>query len=87
MSEACVLVQCSFCGPSMESIRPLHQGCPLPAGDRGQSPLAKSAAKVPMPVKLAHLVSAQMGPDLPSGKEAAPRRNEVFVNTHSGGLA
>lgn len=40
-----------------------------------------------MDVKLAHLVSAQMNSDLPSGRKAAPRRNEVVVNTHSRGLA
>lgn len=87
MSDACILVQCSLHCPSTETLRPLHQDCSWPTGDRGQSLPAKSAAYVPVPVKLAHLVSAQMGSDLPSGREAAPRTNGVFVNTHSGELA
>jgi hypothetical protein len=40
-----------------------------------------------MHVKPANQVFAQMGLDLPSGGKAAPRREGVFVNTHSRRLA
>lgn len=38
----------------------------------GYSALSKPAIHVPVPVKLAHLLSAQMGGDLPSGRKQLP---------------
>lgn len=58
----------------------LHRGYSLPGRDRGLRPPSKPTAHVHMPIKLAHLVSAQMGfrfSQIPEGME-------IFINTHSG---